>query len=159
MLFNKTSPVNILLAEDDEDDLFFFTDALTTILTNINLITVNDGKELIKTIEKPGDEVPDIIFLDLNMPRMNGIECLTRIRSKAHLQNVPCIIMTTTDSQEEVNKAFKAGANLFLIKPAEFDGLKKLIEKILTVDYRYFFPPNRNLFFFNEHSFLREKFQ
>lgn len=159
MLIKKQLPVNILLAEDDEDDLFFFTDAITSILTNINLKTVVNGLDLIKAIEKPSAQDPDIIFLDLNMPRMNGIECLTKIRSKAHLKHVPCIIMTTTDSMEEVSKAFAAEANMFLIKPAEFDGLKKLIEKILSIDYQFFFPPNREKFFFTEKSFLREKFQ
>ena len=158
MLINKTSPVNILLAEDDEDDQLFFTDALSNIPMPINLTTVNNGRELLVQLNNPAYEIPDMIILDLNMPKMNGIECLNRIRSKDSLKDTPCIIMTTTDAQEEITKAFNAGANLFLIKPAEFDGLKKLLEKVLQLDNKFLFPPNRKRFFFNEKQFLREVF-
>lgn len=124
-----TKPLNILLADDDKDDRLFFEMALDALSTQITIETVVDGEKLMEYLAENLKKLPDVLFLDLNMPRKNGFECLIEIRLNKALRKLPVIIFSTSYEQEVVNQLFINGAKYFMRKPAEFSHLKKIIEK------------------------------
>lgn len=124
-----TKPLNILLSDDDKDDRLFFKMALDALSTPTALETVVDGEKLMEYLSENLKKLPDVLFLDLNMPRKNGFECLTEIRHDKALRKLPVIIFSTSYEQEVVNQLFINGAKYFMRKPAEFSQLKKIIEK------------------------------
>jgi len=123
--------INILLADDDTDDCIFFKEALQGFLMQTSLTSVNDGEELMQhlTINK----LPDVLFLDLNMPRKNGFECLSEIKLSKKLELLPVIMYSTSLEQEAVNQLYKNGAHYFIRKPSEFSLFKKIIRKALLL--------------------------
>ena len=122
-------PLKILLADDDKDDRLFFKLALDTLSTPTDLEVVVDGEKLMSYLAENSKKLPDVLFLDLNMPRKNGFECLTEIRLNKIFKNLPVIIFSTSYEQEVVNQLFINGARNFMRKPADFFHLKKIIEK------------------------------
>jgi CheY-like chemotaxis protein len=126
---------NIFLADDDMDDCSFFEDALNDLNISTELTISNDGIELMFNLEKVSKPPPpDIIFLDLNMPRKNGYECLDEIRNHPKFKEIPIVIFSTTDSNEVVDRTYTAGANLYVRKPNSHQGLKDIIETVLGFD-------------------------
>ncbi|MFG4003833.1 response regulator [Flavobacterium aquidurense] len=124
---------NLLLADDDEDDCDFFKEALDELSFPAVLVTVNDGVQLMDFLASiTAGDLPDILFLDLNMPRKNGHECLTEIREKEALKDLPVIIFSTSLDNEIVDKMYAKGATYYIRKPGEFAQLKKVIENALT---------------------------
>jgi len=125
--------LNILLADDDIDDCEFFKEALEELMISTDLTSVHDGEQLMQLLTNETNELPDILFLDLNMPRKNGFECLTEIKLSKKLQELPVIIFSTSFEQEVVNLLFKNGAQHFIRKPSEFSQFKKIIQQSLTI--------------------------
>jgi CheY-like chemotaxis protein len=110
---------NIFLAEDDEDDVYIFEQALEELYGEAKLTARENGKELMDLLDRPPVPGPDIIFLDLNMPIKSGYECLKEIREgKQH--NVPVVVLTTTGNAEDIDKMYKLGATHFIVKPNNF---------------------------------------
>ena len=133
MNFAKTK--NIFLADDDEDDRKFFEDALKKVSIPTQLTLSNDGLELMSNLETVIEPPPpDIIFLDLNMPRKNGFQCLEEIRSTHKLKNIPVVIFSTTANEDSVNRTYQHGANHYICKPHSFELLVKAIETVLTLE-------------------------
>ncbi|CAM3453583.1 response regulator [Flavobacterium chungbukense] len=129
-----TKHYNLLLADDDEDDCDFFREALSETTIKAELFTVHDGVQLMNYLEKNGlENFPDVIFLDLNMPRKNGIECLTEIKENKDWKNLPIIIFSTSLDNEIVNNLYQKGATYYIRKPGEFSKLKTVIEKALKI--------------------------
>jgi CheY-like chemotaxis protein len=126
------TPLNLLLADDDTDDCLFFKEALEELQINAKLTIVNDGEQLMQLLSK-GNLLPHVLYLDLNMPRKNGFECLTEIKQNAKLQQLPVIIFSTSFDLEVVNLTHDRGAHLYICKPAEFGHLKKVISK--SIDF------------------------
>ncbi|MGN6646061.1 MAG: response regulator [Cytophaga sp.] len=126
---------NIYLADDDEDDRSFFQDALKEVCKEYTLTTAADGRELMEILYTPPVRLPDIIFLDLNMPAKNGFECLTEIKKNTALKRLPIIIFSTTAQEEAVNKAYENGASYYICKPNSFSLLKKTLKKVLEIDW------------------------
>ncbi len=124
--------LNILLADDDKDDRLFFDMALQALTIPTRLATVVDGEKLMEYLAENAQQLPDVLFLDLNMPRKNGFECLSEIKSHNELRHLPVIIFSTSFEQEVVNLLFKNGAQYFMRKPAEFSQLKKIIQQTVT---------------------------
>jgi CheY-like chemotaxis protein len=122
---------NIFLADDDADDRMFFEDALNQLPIPIQLTLSNDGLELMSNLETV---VPDVIFLDLNMPRKNGFQCLEEIRNTPSLKDIPIVIFSTTVNEDAVNKTYQLGANYYICKPHSFELLVKAIETVLTLE-------------------------
>ena len=122
-------PLHILLADDDKDDRFFFKMALDSLNIPTQLVAVVDGEKLMEFLAENADQLPDVLFLDLNMPRKNGFECLSEIKSDPLLKHLPVIIFSTSFELEVVNLLFKNGAQFFMRKPAEFSQLKKIIQQ------------------------------
>jgi CheY-like chemotaxis protein len=125
--------LNILLADDDPDDCLFFKEALRELLLTTNLTIVNDGEQLMKFLTKETNKLPDVLFLDLNMPRKNGFECLSEIKQNNKLQHLPVVIFSTSFEQEVVTRLYKNGAQYFIRKPSEFSQFKQIIHQSLTV--------------------------
>ena len=124
--------IHILLAEDDVDDCLFFKEALAELPITTRLTTVPNGEKLMQWLNET-ELLPDILFLDLNMPRKNGFECLTEIKQNKKLKNLPVIIFSTSFEQEVVNLLYRNGAQFFIRKPSEFAQFKKIIKHTLAL--------------------------
>ena len=127
-------PKNIFLADDDADDRLFFEDALKDLGITTELVMTKDGIELMTVLDHTVPPPPDVVFLDLNMPRKNGMECLAEIRRIQKLKNIPVIIFSTSDHPGTIEKTYTLGATYFICKPRSFDLFKKAIETILSFD-------------------------
>lgn len=144
-------PLHILLADDDEDDTFLFTEALEHIAIEIKLDIAENGIKLMHKL-KNENYIPDLIFLDMNMPVKNGLECLTEIRNSAQLREVPVIILSTSVAGYLLESAHKEGANLYIQKPTSFYSLVEVLKKCLlkkedlknAASLEHFLIPNNN---------------
>ena len=123
----------LLLADDDSDDCIFFKDALEDLPVSTTLITVNDGVELMQLLSGNLQQLPDMLFLDLNMPRKTGFECLTEIKENEQLKHLPIIILSTSLDMKVVNSLHDMGAHYYIRKPGEFKQLKKLIHEAILI--------------------------
>ena len=132
---NIKSNKSIYLADDDADDCMLFEDALKEICVSTELTTANDGVELMTLMESSVPPAPDIIFLDLNMPRKNGFECLELIRKTKKWKDIPIVIFSTTGQEEMIKKVYEQGASYFVQKPGSFIKLKQAISHILDIDW------------------------
>ena len=129
---NKTHH-DLLLADDDIDDCIFFEDALKELPISATLSTVNNGIQLMNyLLAKPGNP-PDVLFLDLNMPRKSGIECLTEIKMIDKLKDLPVIIFSTSFNTEVVDLFYQKGAHYYIRKPGEYEKLRKVILEAVTL--------------------------
>ena len=129
----NTKTLNVLLADDDLDDCIFFKSALTELALSTHLTVVHDGEELMLHLNSTNNRLPDVLFLDINMPRKNGFECLAEIKQDEQLKNLPVIMFSTSFEQEVVNLLHKNGAHYFIRKPSEFSQFKKIIRQTLTM--------------------------
>ena len=120
------SRLNIFLAEDDEDDRDFFKKALVSLSTEHNLTVVNNGEEAIDLL-KNGDIHPDYIFLDINMPKIDGLGCLQFIKQNFPGHKFPVIMLSTAFTNDVSNQCYQHGASVYIQKPARFDELKDVL--------------------------------
>jgi len=127
----------ILLAEDDEDDRLFFKEALQEIKVKTIIDFVNDGSQLMKYLNQPGLQLPNMVFLDLNMPVMSGLECLIEIRRNKHLKDLAIVIYSTSSSEEDIEEAFVNGANIYVKKPNDFTLLKASLARVISLNWQY----------------------
>lgn len=127
-------PKHIFLADDDEDDRLFFEEALREVTQQVALDTAENG-ELLMTKLKHTVELPDLLFLDLNMPKKNGFECLEEIKKDSRLFKLPVIIFTTSQQEESINRVYDQGATYYVRKPSDYNSLKNIIKKILEMDW------------------------
>ncbi len=124
---------NLLLADDDLDDCTFFKDALEELKVSATLSTVNNGVELMNFLLAHVNNLPDIIFLDLNMPLKTGLECLSEIKENNRLKYIPVIIFSTSLNINVTNLVYEKGAQYYIRKPGEFSKLKKVINDALMM--------------------------
>jgi len=129
----NTRNINILLAEDDMADCLLFKEALEELPVSATLTTVHNGEQLMHELNKKGSQLPDVLFLDLNMPRKNGFAALGEIKRSTKLQNLPVIIFSTASELEIVRMVFKDAAHYYICKPPDFSKLKKVIYEGLTL--------------------------
>lgn len=123
---------SVFLADDDVDDCAMFQEALIEIALPIQLTTVHDGEQLMNLLKRDTGSLPSVLFLDLNMPRKNGFECLSEIKQSKQLSNLNVIILSTSYQPEVANLLFKNGAHQYIRKPSDFNDLKRLIHQALT---------------------------
>lgn len=128
-----TLDYQIILADDDDDDCMFFKDALDELSIATCVNTVNNGVELMKFLETHTSNLPDVIFLDLNMPRKTGFECLTAIKSNEQLKQLNVIIYSTSSSQDMIDLLYNNKAQFYIRKPAVFSDLKAVIHKAILL--------------------------
>ena len=129
--------LDILLADDDEDDRLFFREALEELNIKSKIKMVNDGVELMNHLYREDVNLPHLLFLDLNMPRKTGMECLLEIRQSEHLKDLIIAIYSTSASEQDIEDAFVKGANVYLKKPNDFYTLKKILEEVVTINWQY----------------------
>ena len=142
------SPIHIILADDDESDRMNFKEALEESKIKTVVYTVRDGVELMDYLSKEDTPVPHLLFLDLNMPRKNGLACLKEIRENEKLKQVAVAIYSTSSSEKDIDDTFQHGANVYIRKPTDYRVLKQVLDKVLSAVYVYREPP------FNLANFL-----
>lgn len=124
----KHTAITVLLADDDIDDCVLFEDALTEISISTVLSTVNDGEQLMRKLFEDG-VLPDVLFLDLNMPRKNGYDCLIDLMANEKTRSLAVIIISTSFNPDIVKLLHSKGARYYIRKPDEFESLKSVIRK------------------------------
>lgn len=125
--------LNLILAEDDFDDRLLFEEAIDELPVSVELLTFNNGDELMEWLTDDNNMLPDALFLDLNMPRKNGFAALGEIKRDPNLQELPVIIFSTATNRDMIKQVFKDAAHYYIRKPANFWELKKLIYKSLKL--------------------------
>ena len=140
--------MKIALADDDSDDRMLFEEAIDDIKLATDLSLFVNGKQLMDHLLQTGITLPEIVFLDLNMPIKNGMQCLKEIRGDKRLQDLCVAIYSTSSSERDIEETFVQGANIYINKPNSYGALKKAIEKVLQMNWQYH---TSNL---NRHNFL-----
>lgn len=132
---NLKAKRNIYLADDDDDDRLMFVEALLEVDSEVVLTQAEDGKQLLDILSSDPDPLPEFIFLDINMPKLDGFECLEQIKQNTNLKKLLIIMLSTSSDPVTIDKALELGASFYAVKPSTFDGLKSLIKNVLQVDW------------------------
>ena len=128
---NHVDPVEILLVEDDEGDIELTQISFQRSKLLNNLHIARDGIEALEFLRSPPDKLqPDLILLDLNMPRMDGYEFLKIVKMDEGLKKIPIVVLTTSESEEDVLKSYDLHANAFISKPVGMEGLMSVINRM-----------------------------
>ena len=125
--------IRILLAEDDEDDIFIFEQALLEIGYPVDLKVVRDGSDVMEQLSN--DIPPDLVFLDINMPKVNGIECLQIIKRSVGLPHVPIIFLSTNASGILIEEVKTTGAQGYIAKPNSIYNLILVLTSVIQLDW------------------------
>jgi CheY-like chemotaxis protein len=133
----QNETIRVMLADDDEDDRLFFTDAFDEIKMKTEVSTLNNGIELMNYLNQPNSVLPHVLFLDLNMPGKTGMDCLREIKGIDRLKDIAIAIYSTSASEEDIEETFVQGANIYIKKPHEFAALKKILEDVITINWQY----------------------
>lgn len=135
MIINEI--VRVLLADDDRDEREGFTEAFETLKIATKVNTVKNGDELMDHLNNPSGELPHVVFLDLNILKKTGSECLAQIRQTERLKNLTIVTYSTSSSEKDIEDTFLNGANVYVKKPAHLTMLKKTLLQVLTVNWQY----------------------
>jgi CheY-like chemotaxis protein len=135
MIASAARVINVLLVEDDPGDVLMTREAFEEYLHN-HLDVVSDGSEAIAYLRREGEYAdaprPDLILLDLNLPRRDGREVLAEVKADEALRTIPVIVLTTSQADEDVLRSYQLHANAYVTKPVDFDGF---IEAIRQIDH------------------------
>jgi CheY-like chemotaxis protein len=121
----------ILLIDDDPDDRGLFCEAVTEIAPEITCFTAQDGKRALARLQESEPDLPDMIFLDINMPGWNGWECLLKLKAHELYRDIPVIMYSTSSSEADRKKAYDYGAMSFFTKPPSYEGLKTSMRVVI----------------------------
>jgi CheY-like chemotaxis protein len=125
--------LNIYLADDDQADCLLFKEALAELPIKAQLTVVHDGQQLIDLLTQVDNILPDVLFLDLNMPRKNGFATLGQIKRDEKLLDLPVIVFSTANDQDKIKDVYRDAAHYYIRKPAKFSELKEVIYKVLIL--------------------------
>jgi CheY-like chemotaxis protein len=135
MIASEARVINVLLVEDDPGDVLMTREAFEEYLHN-RLDVVSDGSEALAYLRREGEYTdaprPDLILLDLNLPRRDGREVLAEVKADENLRTIPVIVLTTSQADEDVLRSYQLHANAYVTKPVDFDGF---IEAIRQIDH------------------------
>src|SRR5689334_18834827 len=138
---------HVVLADDDKDHGFLFRMVLKQVDSSKTVSIVKDGDELMNFLEK---QIPDLLFLDLNMPCKNGLECLTEIRQELQLKDLPIVVYSSSTHMTDIQKSYLHEADLYMVKPFNSFHLRNALESIIKMDWiketreqKYYFINNR----------------
>jgi len=127
---------NIYLADDDEDDRILFTEAVEELNLDVSVRTACDGLELLNALKDGSEPVPEMIFLDINMPGKSGFECLKEIRNIfEEPAKMKVIMLSTSSTPANIELSYELGADLYAVKPSNFQALKGLLLNIMSTDW------------------------
>jgi CheY-like chemotaxis protein len=124
--------LTILLVDDDHEEAELFTAALKSLDQTIQFVHAEDCVDLLDSIRK---HKPDIVFIDINMPFLNGIECLKAVRSEPEFESLPIIMYSTSNNQKNIIDSFNNNADLYIVKPDSYRGIIIALEKVLKVNW------------------------
>lgn len=155
----NTKNLNILLADDDMDDCMFFKHALEELSPSAQLTTVHDGEQLMNYMSDHSsrNSGPDVLFLDINMPRKNGLECLEEIKRDPKLKDIPVVMFSTSNSWDTINMLFKSGSHVYIHKPSDFAQLKQVVQHALPIAAEEIFSKNPLKYILNASNGDRPK--
>jgi len=123
----------VLLVDNDMDDCLLFSEALQELSFDGDLTTLHDGEQLMAFLMANKQFLPHMLFLDLNMPRKNGFECLAEIMMDEELKKLPVIIYSTSYETRMINRLFNDGARIYIQKPADFAKLKEVVLRAIAL--------------------------
>jgi CheY-like chemotaxis protein len=129
-------PIHILLVDDDEDDRYLTREAFHQHYPASRISFAEDGEDLLDFLKYQGrytgaaHTLPELILLDLNMPRKDGREALREIKASEHLRHIPIVVLTTSDAKEDIETSYFNGANSFITKPPTFQRLSEVTQAI-----------------------------
>jgi CheY-like chemotaxis protein len=130
----ELKPANVLLVEDNEDDIELTLEALEDSKVGMEIHVVSDGISAMAFLRREGEYAdkprPNLIFLDLNLPLMNGREVLKNIKGDPNFTEIPVVVLTTSEDQEDILKAYQLHANCYISKPVDFLKFTKIIKQI-----------------------------
>jgi CheY-like chemotaxis protein len=132
--------ITCFLIDDDADDQEIFAMALARVSESIECVVANDGREALEKLQADQTFIPHLVFVDLNMPRMNGKQCLKELRRLQHLREVPIIIYSTSSEPRDIKEAKETGASDYLTKQSSIGGLVRMLEQVFQ-KYNYIFNP------------------
>ena len=127
--------MHVLLVDDDRDDRFLFKDALAKTGLPIFFQDAEDCYQALDILQQMKEETPDIVFIDINMPDIDGFECLKRIKAKEAWKDIPIIIYSTSNNQLHIDEAGRLGAAAYIRKPNDFWELCAKLKQILSSNF------------------------
>lgn len=152
MNYNNNKKFTLLIANDDEDTRFLMQEAMREVRLAIKIEFVENGEEVLDYLYRRGEYAgssnwhqPDLILLDLNMPRLDGRETLTSIRADPDLQQIPVAILTTSHRSGDILLCYRLGANSFISKPVTFEGLVEVMKTLCQYWFEIVSLPRRDL--------------
>ena len=123
--------LNVLLIEDNLIEIMKMKRTLSLLKLEHTVQEAKNGEEALKILENKSN-FPDLILLDLNMPRMSGIEFLSILKNNADIQHIPTVILTTSDNQKDLEECYKIGVSGYILKPLKYEDYVKKIETVLS---------------------------
>ena len=141
--------LNLLMADDDADDRMLFDEAIKELDIHIDVNFVKDGMELMDYLSDSGFILPNIVFIDLNMPFKTGFQCLEEIRSNKNFEDIFLVLYSTTARPMDIDLGFKNEASLFINKPSSYTQLKDVLQTVLTTDMLKISPSREEFMFQN----------
>lgn len=136
----SNNPLIVFLADDDPDDRSMFQEVIQEVGPAIQLTCAEDGKVLLHLLHHEQATMPNLLFLDLNMPNKNGKECLEEIRKSDRFKHIPIVIYSTSSSPKDIDDTFERGANLYVRKPSSFQELRLIVKSIVALDWNNYKP-------------------
>jgi CheY-like chemotaxis protein len=133
-LLTGLDAITVLMVEDDPDDVYLTQEALRASRLRMNLRVVNDGVEAMQYLRREAGHAqsrrPDLVLLDLNLPRMDGREVLTQIKEDPDLTYIPVVILTTSKAEEDVAASYRQHANCYISKPVDIEQFRSVVASI-----------------------------
>jgi two-component system, chemotaxis family, response regulator Rcp1 len=146
---NSIEPKRILLVEDNEPDIFLTKEAIKVIDRPIDVYVVTDGDAAVKALYQEGpfsnEPLPDLVLLDINLPKKNGLEVLAEVRKNPNLCRVPIFILSSSGRDEDIELAYKLHVNAFLTKPVEFKEFQAFMKLLGSFWFSFVIQPKANL--------------
>ncbi|GLU52064.1 response regulator [Dyadobacter frigoris] len=130
-----TNALTFMIVDDDADDCEFFCEAISEINPLSKCLTASNGEDALIKLRGLIEPLPDFIFLDLNMQRMDGRKCLAELKKDSTLKNIPVIILSTSSSQKDIDDTKMLGASYYMTKPSEYQKLRKEIAFVMTQNW------------------------
>ncbi len=131
---NKT--IHVLFVDDDTDEAYLFNEAIEQLGLPVTISKAQDGNDLMKILSSEKEPLPDLVFLDLNMPHKDGVETLKEIRANNRYSDLPVLIFSTSDIKTHTDACYQYGANRYIVKPETFDQILAMVKQIFSVEWK-----------------------